>query len=175
LPLPLRGREVHLLTLKQVAEQWGPYPLFCKPVDEKTFKAQVYASPEQLPYHLGPEEKVLASQPVIWGDEFRVFLLDGKAQTVSRYSRYGQLDVGWDKNCLRAGDTAEEACAAVPRLPAGIVIDVGQLDGGWAVVEANQAWGSALYGCVERAVLPVVAESCRLLMPLVGESCHQPS
>ena len=42
-------------------------------------------------------------------------------------------------------------------LPPAVVVDVGLLaDGGWAVVEANPAWGSGLYGCDADAVLPVV-------------------
>lgn len=162
LPPTMLGRMVRLCTLGEVVRQWGPYPLFCKPADEKTFVAGVFSSPADLPTYLDRGEKVLAATPVTWGDEFRVFLLNGLAQTVSRYSRYGSLDVGWDKQCLRAGDVAEEAFAAAPGLPAGVVIDVGLIAGMWVVVEANQAWCSALYACAEKAVLPVVEESCRL-------------
>jgi hypothetical protein len=37
------------------------------------------------------------------------------------------------------------------------VVDVGRVAGrGWAVVEANPAWGSGLYGCDAARVLPVL-------------------
>jgi hypothetical protein len=42
-------------------------------------------------------------------------------------------------------------------LPPAVVVDVGQIEGqGWAVVEANAAWGSGLYGCDPIAVLDVL-------------------
>ena len=41
--------------------------------------------------------------------------------------------------------------------PQAVVLDVGQIvDRGWAVVEANGAWGSAIYGCNPDAVLDVI-------------------
>lgn len=159
LPWHLRRRAVHLLPLGEVVTRWGEQLLFCKPVDEKSFLAGLYASPAELPHYLGNDEKVLVASPVIWADEYRVFLLNGKAQSVSRYSRFGCLDVGRDPKCSRAGAVAEEAFAAIPGLPAGLVIDVGTVGGEWAVVEANQAWGSGLYACDETMVLPVVAAS----------------
>ncbi len=161
LPRNMRQRAVHLLTLGEVAAKWGQHPLFCKPVDEKTFQARVYDDPSQLPFHLGDVERVLVSSPVHWVDEYRVFLLDGEARSVSRYSRHGELDVvkdpGRDLNFTMARILAEQAWAAIPGLPAGVVIDVGTVSGTWAVVEANQAWASGLYACDEHAVFPVVA------------------
>jgi hypothetical protein len=42
-------------------------------------------------------------------------------------------------------------------LPVAVVLDVGLIAGkGWAVVEANAAWGSGIYGCDPAAVLPVL-------------------
>ncbi|MEV4925360.1 ATP-grasp domain-containing protein [Streptomyces roseoverticillatus] len=50
---------------------------------------------------------------------------------------------------LGAGVLAE-ACAA---LPSAIVIDVGLVDGRWAVVEANAAWAGGLCtACPDRAL-----------------------
>ncbi|HNB74240.1 MAG TPA: hypothetical protein PLS70_24185 [Acidobacteriota bacterium] len=45
-----------------------------------------------------------------------------------------------------------------------MVIDVGVISGkGWAVVEANAAFGSGIYGCDPAQVLPVLAEaSCHM-------------
>ncbi|MBS1956049.1 MAG: ATP-grasp domain-containing protein [Cyanobacteria bacterium SZAS-4] len=45
-------------------------------------------------------------------------------------------------------------------LPPAIVIDVGTISGsGWAVVEANPAFGSEIYRCDPMPVLPVLARS----------------
>jgi hypothetical protein len=41
------------------------------------------------------------------------------------------------------------------------VIDIGKIVGrGWAVVEANPAWGSGIYGNDPDEVLNVLAKSC---------------
>lgn len=51
----------------------------------------------------------------------------------------------------------------IPIVPAplGVVLDVGVIEGrGWAVVEANAAWGSGIYGCDPAAILPVLARAC---------------
>jgi len=48
------------------------------------------------------------------------------------------------------------------RLPAAVVVDVGHIAGrGWAVVEANAAWGSGIYGCDAVRILPVLARASR--------------
>jgi hypothetical protein len=47
------------------------------------------------------------------------------------------------------------------RFPPGIVIDIGKIVGrGWAVVEANPAWGSGIYGNDADKVLDVLSQSC---------------
>ena len=47
------------------------------------------------------------------------------------------------------------------KLPPGVVVDIGKIKGhGWAVVEANPAWSSGIYGCDPSLVLPVVASAC---------------
>jgi hypothetical protein len=46
-------------------------------------------------------------------------------------------------------------------LPPSVALDVGHIDGsGWAVVEANAAWASGIYGCDPGKVLDVVARAC---------------
>ncbi len=46
-------------------------------------------------------------------------------------------------------------------MPPAVVLDVGHLQGrGWAVVEANAAWGSGIYGCEPASVLRVVERAC---------------
>jgi hypothetical protein len=46
-------------------------------------------------------------------------------------------------------------------LPEAVVIDVGIIEGrGWAVLEANAAWCSGIYGCDPAEVLRVVERAC---------------
>lgn len=42
-------------------------------------------------------------------------------------------------------------------LPPAVVLDIGKIrDRGWAVVEANTAWGAGIYGCDSTRVLSVL-------------------
>ncbi|MBA3868348.1 MAG: ATP-grasp domain-containing protein, partial [Anaerolineae bacterium] len=46
-------------------------------------------------------------------------------------------------------------------LPPAFVLDVGLINGrGWAVVEANPAWASGIYGCTPVDILPVLKRAC---------------
>jgi len=83
-------------------------------------------------------------------DLARLFVLNGRIVTGSRYARYGQLDTAPLTGDPREGAVREFASrllrAQHGSLPSGVVIDVGLLqeaDTGrepWAVVEANMAW-----------------------------------
>lgn len=164
-----RKRRVELATLgdaRRVIE-----PTFIKPVDDKCFPARVYASGGELPPSsvLADSEWVLLSEPVNWELEFRAFILDRQVVAMSPYLRGGQRveqsDGSWPA-------TAEEIDAARAfhstvlndarlAIPPACVIDVGLITGrGWAIVEANSAWGSGLYACDPASVLPVVRRAC---------------
>jgi hypothetical protein len=166
LPSSMRLRAVHLCRAKDARDAWGDHlPLFAKPVDEKTFPAGVFDDARLLPTYLDPNERILIASPVIFQSEYRVFLLDGKALTASRYATFGDLDVGLDDDIGQAMVVAEEAARGSEGLPPGVVIDVGLLPRGWAVVEANQAWGSGLYACDATLALQAIAASC---LPISG-------
>lgn len=48
---------------------------------------------------------------------------------------------------IGAIDIVQKTINAI-EMPAAIALDVGLIKGrGWAVVEANSAWGSGIYGC----------------------------
>ena len=52
--------------------------------------------------------------------------------------------------------------AAWLSLPPAVVVDVGRIAGrGWAVVEANAAWGAGIYGCEPEQVLAVLRRATR--------------
>lgn len=116
-----------------------------------------------MPAEFDPQMNVLVAEPVEWEDEFRCFLLDGKVRTVSPYLRSGQLaeldDFLANSDELAAAASFAEFVSADSdvRLPNAIALDVGKIRGrGWAVVEANGAWGAGIYGCDAEHVLDVI-------------------
>jgi len=133
-----------------------------KPPNDKSFTAQVYSSGADLPDAFDDDMTVLVAEPVQWESEYRCFCLDGDVKAVSPYLRSGTLAEG--QNCCMSQSEKEGVVsfvatifAANPDTPRAIVIDVGQIVGrGWAVVEANSAWGSGIYGCVPNSVLDVI-------------------
>jgi hypothetical protein len=142
-----------------------------KPVDDKCFVAKVYRSREELPQPdvLSESESVLISDPVEWEVEFRAFVLNEEVVAISPYLREGELaeteSGDWSSSPAETG-SAIEYCLRVPKdpdvsRPPAFVMDIGIIKGfGWAVIEANAAWGSGLYGCdVEQALL-VIRHSC---------------
>ena len=138
-------------------------PAFVKPPNDKSFAAQVYDSGTCLPVEFDDDMSVLVADPVQWDVEFRCFCLDGKVQTLSPYLRSGILAKLDDYEMTPAEETTvteftETVLAGTQAIsPRAIVIDVGLIRGrGWAVVEANSAWGSGIYGCDPDAVLDVI-------------------
>jgi hypothetical protein len=46
-------------------------------------------------------------------------------------------------------------------LPPAVVLDIGVIESkGWAVVEADPAWASGIYGCDPARVISVIARAC---------------
>jgi len=169
LPAPYLRRAVRSTTLGAGREQGAP--AFIKPADGKMFPARVYASGLELPLpEIVPDATaVLVSDPVDWGIEFRPFVLDGWVITFSPYLRRGQLAQADDGSWSAAPGEIEAALEFAARvlgdpaveLPPAVVLDVGIItERGWAVVEANAAWASGLYGCDPARVLPVLARAC---------------
>ena len=158
-PRALRSREVRLTTLGGAAD--GPFPAFVKPPGDKSFAAAVRSAREDLPGELDPATPALVSEPVVWEDEFRCFCLDGRVRAVSPYLRGGRLaeDTEFaadDGELAEAEGFAERVLRETPS-PRAVVVDVGRIvDRGWAVVEANAAWGSGLYGCDAAAAFEVI-------------------
>lgn len=161
LPEEYLGRRVQLTTAAGARSLAGP--IFLKPPNRKLFPARVYASGADLP-EMPDDDAVLASEPVEWIAEFRYFVRDRRIRTWSPYLLNGVL--------ARDGDDwiAEPVASAAARslverllddprvdLPAAVVIDAGVIHGvGPAILEANEAAGSGLYGCDPIAALDVL-------------------
>jgi hypothetical protein len=169
LPRELTRRIVHFTTLAESRALTSP--AFVKPAEDKCFPAGVYESGHGLPSEdvLPGTTPVLAAGPVDWQVEFRCFALDGEVLTLSPYWRGGRLARAEDGSWEGAEEEHEEAkqfATAVLRdprasLPPAVVLDVGVIrNEGWAVVEANAAWGSGIYGCDPDLVLRVVQRAC---------------
>lgn len=161
IPSVYRQRDVRLTTLADIPE--STLPLFLKPPNEKSFPAKVYDSISSLLRDYDPSTPLLAATPVKWESEFRCFCLDGHVRTISPYLRSG--DLSSMDGFAATEDELDQAVNFAERLlhdervdvPRAIVIDVGTIVGcGWAVVEANAAWGSGIYGCDPDEVLDVV-------------------
>lgn len=165
LPMEYKSREIRLTTLGEARSL--DRPMFVKPPSDKTFPAQAYIGAE-LPEGYDDGMPVLVSDLVDWDAEYRCFILDRTLQTFSIYSRRGELqrESGFESTA----EEREELIAFVssiladPRVPfpPATVLDVGTLvDGRWACVEQNAAWGAGIYGCDPERALAVVRAACR--------------
>jgi hypothetical protein len=154
LPESMRKRSIKLLS----REEAGAHPgrAFFKPADDKWFAAGVYADGTALPEADADDLRrpVYVADVVRFSVEYRVFLAHGVARAGSRYA----LDGAPAPPAPLPAAAAALAEQAAGGLPAGAVVDVGEIAGvGLAVVEANPAQESALYGADPDAVLTVLA------------------
>jgi hypothetical protein len=161
LPHAYRRRDIRLATLLEARELQGP--TFVKPPNDKSFEAKVYRSGGEIPGEFDDDMTVLIAEPVEFEVEYRCFVLDRTLRTMSPYLRQGRLTAMDDYSAPQeeAGEArsfAERMLAdSAVDLPRAVAIDVGRIkEKGWAVVEANGAWGSGIYGCDPVEVLEVI-------------------
>lgn len=153
-----------------MAEAWRlRTPTFLKPPNDKLFPARLYQEGTQLP---GPDAvdsdtAVLASDPVRFTVEFRLYVLDGEVITGAQYAIEGDLDIeplaGHESESRVLGFAREVLRESEDMLPSAVVVDVGLIadaDGPGkpapAVIEANAAWASGHYAADPERVLDVV-------------------
>ncbi len=161
-PSDLKHRSVRRTTLGEARR--GTTPTFVKPPNDKSFTARVFRTGRDLPEEYDAATPVLVADPVQWISEYRCFCVDEEVVTVSPYVLDGQPAIHHD-DAAPSGELmdARTFAGAVLRVaraftPRAIVIDVGIIEGrGWAVVEANGAWGAGIYGCDPDGALDVVA------------------
>lgn len=169
LPQQYLQRDLQFSTLKESRNI--NKPTFIKPAEGKSFQAQVYQSSDDLPSAdtQADDMPVYVSEPVKWEIEFRCFVLEREIATLSIYSRNGLLAENEDGEWLASEQEFEETKKFIEAIlkdenvamPPAYVLDVGRISGrGWAIVEANPAWASGIYGCDPVAILSVLQRSC---------------
>lgn len=166
LPSDYLRREVRAGTLAEGRRVEAPS--FIKPALDKCFPAGVYASGAALPatIEMLPETTpILLAEPVQWEVEFRCFVLERALAAMSPYLRAGALVEAEDGSWPASPEETAQAEAYIRAvladlnvpLPPAVVVDIGRIAGrGWAIIEANAAWGSGLYGCDPERVLAVL-------------------
>lgn len=147
LPREFVKRDVWQCTKLTVDAEKFNSRLFFKPANDKVFQCGVYERATDLHLkHIDDDCPILVSEVVEFNVEFRCWVLDGKVINCEYYRLVGERD----ENAAReeAIDFAETVLAHQPeKLPSAVVLDVGIIEGrGWAVVEANQAYASGIYG-----------------------------
>jgi ATP-grasp domain, R2K clade family 2 len=171
LPPDYLRRSIEYQTLAEVRRRRGP--LFVKTAVGlfKILHAAVYHDPAQIAagLELPDEMLVLVSEPVRWVTEFRCFVMGREVTTHSLSYRWGEMNgYGNRQRPVSTGETLDAQAFAQRllvderiALPRAFVLDIGYIAGrGWAVVEPNPAWASAIFGCEPAAVLPVLREAC---------------
>lgn len=135
--------------------------MFVKPANDKVFQYGIYERPEDVPLRfIDPTCPILLSEVVSWDLEVRLYVLDGKILTAEYYRLVGDHE----EQAVRGSATqfGEQLLDEFgQQLPSGVVVDVGHIEGrGWAVVEANQAYASGIYGEADtNAVLDICYRS----------------
>lgn len=132
-------------------------PAFIKSPNDKGIRALVYADGSRLPGpdQVDPQTTVLVSDVVECAAEYRLHLLDGRVHTGSQYAEKGTLRLGpLSPDALAFG--TELLAGHGHTLPTAIVVDVGMVDGRWAVIEANAAWASGIYTADPQRALDVI-------------------
>ncbi|MFY1620298.1 ATP-grasp domain-containing protein [Micromonospora sp. WMMD736] len=155
LPRELTRRDITMVDIGEAYELRRP--AFIKSPNDKSIPAMIYTDGSRLP---GPDAvdrgtPVLVSDIVDFTAEYRLHLLDGVVHTGSQYAAHGRLHLGPPSTDAQAFGT-DLLAGYGHTLPSAIVVDVGLLDGHWAVIEANAAWASGAYSAEPELVLDVV-------------------
>jgi hypothetical protein len=156
-------RTIKIISMRELRSLKGP--LFVKPLNYKGFPAGIYKPYFGLLDYVANDEMVLVSDVVEWGIEFRFFILDRKIMTYSSYLINGKLskeESAWGDQWRTDKGAEEEIVYLVNKvlvdnsieLPKTLVLDAGYITGyGPAIIEANAAQSSGIYGCDPEKVL----------------------
>jgi len=142
---------------------------FIKPADDKVFPSKVYDDGSTLPVHDYLDNvPVLVSDKVKFTSEYRCFIKDRRVISISCYLM--MKVVNEPNNWYVATEPVVDFVNKMLEDPgigcaSGTVIDVGKLkNGDIAIIEANPAYASGLYGCELVASLDAIKASCKMEM-----------
>jgi hypothetical protein len=155
LPLEWLQRQVTMFPAHAV-KLWQSRAFF-KPANDKVFQRGVYERGADVPLrHVSQRCPVLISEVVNFDLEVRLYCLDGVVRTAAPYLMIDEDEASARDAGAEFGQRFLDRFA--DRLPSGVVLDVGRIEGGkWCVIEANQAYASGIYqGADTQAVLDVV-------------------
>lgn len=149
-------RRIDIITLSEAGNLL--FPAFIKPVVPKLFKAGVYKDLTALETECAQLElttPVYVSEIVTITTEARSFIHKGKVVAVSIYEGNG--------NPMEAKDFINRFLDSNKSLvPDSFVLDAGFIRGrGWAVIEANAAWGAGLNGCAATEAVWSIANASK--------------
>jgi|SRR5581483_3816533 len=170
LPHTLRKRDVRLTSLRDARSI--THRSFIKPAEEKGLDAKIYESGAELP---GPDFyrddlPVLVQEIVHWRSEFRCFVLGSSVLTAAPYWLNGAIAQNENRDWLKDASESAQAVSFCETVlahsaferPRAFVLDVGETcDRGWAVIEANAAFSSGIYGNDPCNALEVIREAVR--------------
>jgi hypothetical protein len=147
-------RSVHLSTLRELAEL--DRPVFLKPLQQKLFPAGIYSSFDDLSFQccsIPDSTLVIKAEVVEFASEYRLFVLNRQIVAMGCY-----LGMHKSHGLIRFFRKLIGTCV----VPDAFVLDLGYIPHrGWAVVEANPAWGSALRGCHAAGATTCIAFATR--------------
>lgn len=134
---------------------------FVKPANDKVFQYGTYERGSDVPVrHIQDSCPIIVSEVVAWDLEVRLWILDRQIVAAEHYRIIGDHE---PEDVTRQATAFGQQVLADPSydLPSGVVLDVGHIEErGWAVVEANQAYASGIYGEQNhQAILDVVQRS----------------
>jgi hypothetical protein len=163
LPHKYVNRKISLTTMGAARKEQNK--MFIKPADDiKSFEAKVYMSGADLhPSNVLNDIPVLISEEMNFTSEYRCFVKNRKVVSVCCYKYLNEankkehyqfnndLVIAFVNDLLR-----DDAVACAP----GAVIDVGKFKKEeFAVIEANPAYASGVYGCEIIGALEAIIES----------------
>ena len=150
-PAGFLHRKVDLVTLGDA--RGLVYPRFVKSLVPKQIRSRVYHSVAELEDEckgLESSTSLLSSDVVDFQSEARCFVLNGEVLDCAAYE--GEVDGAHVSSFT-------QRLAAAMTLPPAVVVDVGRLADGYALLEFNAAWGAGLNGCNAGRVLPAIAHA----------------
>jgi hypothetical protein len=165
LPKDYLKRDVYFTTLaeaRKITEK-----KFIKPADDKVFPAQVYDDGSALPHQdFLDGVPVLVSDKVKFSSEYRCFVKNRKVVSVSCYLMMKAINEpsNWYVSTEPIVDFVNKMLedSSIECAP-GACIDVGKFkNGDIAIIEANPAYASGIYGCEIVASLDAIKASCEM-------------